>query len=187
MKIFITKSGKNVFIFVEGLTKILHWLIQLIAILSMIILSFAGIYKLFIAFYQFSNIYEFLKELLHSLEILFIAPIPILITYSFKKYVLALFNSSIPDFDTKFNMFSKTINSYEAEKAFITSIIGITSTFILGLFIELLAVNSNNGVNTELSVSHDFILILSLAFVFLVLQILLYRFISKSNSSNTQG
>lgn len=181
MKIFETERGKRVFVFVESYTKIIHLLIQLLAILAMIALSFAGLYKLVVAFAFFGNIYDFLKELLHSLEILFIAPIPILIIYSYKKYVLALFNSNGSSDDSSYNIFEKIFNSNEAEKAFITSIIGITSTFILGLFIELLSVKNDGGnsINVELLVSNDFILTIVLAFVFLIIQLILFKLITK--------
>ena len=181
MKTFTTNWGKNIYTFVDGFTKILHWVIQLSAILAMIALSFSGIYKLIMAFMFFNDIYVFLKEILHSLEILFIAPIPILITFSYKKYVLALFNPSQSESVSNSKKFEEVINPFEAEKAFITSIIGITSTFILGLFFELLSIQSKTEANINLSVSCDFILIFGLAFVFLIIQIFLYRFISKSH------
>jgi len=175
MAVFKTKFGQFVYRSIEGLTKLFQWLIQSVAIISMVVLFSIGFLKLWVSVYRYKEIYLFLRDILHSLEILFIAPIPVLIVFSFKKYLMSIFNTEILNL-TKVD---KIITTIEAKKAFITSLIGITSTFILGIFIDHLS--GNNKENIYLFLSNDYLIILTLAILFLIIQIILFYIISKYN------
>lgn len=195
MKNFNTTAGKKTNSFIEGIVKLLFYIIQLIAIFSMIVLCGKGFTYLFMSIWNFTDVYGFLKDILHALEILFIAPIPVLITFSFQNYIFAIFpNDENTDESKNLNLskFHSIINPQESKQAFITSLIGITSTYLLGLFIELLTIkvpmdpkipegSYHIEINEKLIVSNDLILILIFISIFLVIQILLFKLISSKH------
>lgn len=183
MAIKKTNLGRNVSNSVEFSTKLFQWLIQIVAIIAMIALCMAGFVKLWHSFSLFSDTYLFLQEVLHSLEILFISPLPILIIYSYKPYILELFPSN-----TSMSFKGEFISQSSAEIAFVSSLIGITSTFVIGKLIELLNYTKPD-INTQeftpaLSNCEIFITI-GLALIFLIIQIFLFRFLSHKKRSNS--
>mgnify|MGYP006870824391 CR=1 FL=1 len=76
---------------------------------------------------------EFVKNTLTSFELLFVAPIPILIVFAFKTIMVKIFPTQFDEteFDPK-NLLRLDL----AKKTFISSIIGILSTFILSIFLQ---------------------------------------------------
>jgi len=157
--------------------------IQVLAIILMCALFAIGFIDISLSFMQFRHPYSFLRELLHSLEILFIAPIPVLIVFSFRKLIILSFPPKIVE-DAKpegqniiEKLFDTHVNEDIAKKAFISSIIGVMSTYLLGIFIKLLTPNEEQ-VSSMLHVSHDFINILAFYLLFILAMILLYFMIS---------
>ena len=130
------------------------------------------------------NLIILLKYLLPSLdkensfEIFFLAPIPILIIASFKRIIVKMFplNIKMHPFETK-DMISEEI----AKKTFISSLIGVTSTFLLGKFIEIISLVPEESSYSNFTLSYDYVYLLILALVFLLLQIFLYLILSKSH------
>jgi len=191
MAVSNTVRGGKIKLFLGALAKIPQIIIQSVSLLAMAIFSVAGLYKLFLSFYNFPNIYLFLKEILHSLEILFIAPIPVLIIFSFRKYITMAFPPNVTKTEeSAFTFIEKAIDAIEAKKAFITSIIGITSTFLLGLFLDLLSKNNSEAGNVDdgqqyfsIEISNSFIFLIVCLLVFLIIQIILFHLLNKKHSA----
>jgi len=135
-----------------------------------------------------------LVKLLHALEFFFISPIPTLILFSFRHYVLSIFpilnnnqnenndEESLKQTEGKPRIKSharitqkiKKINEISpemAERAFISSLIGITSTFFLGKLIDAFKCPDEFSVNG--------FYLFSLLIIFLAVQIFFYRVLSK--------
>jgi len=118
---------------------------------------------------------DFIKGLLSSFEIFFLAPIPLLIIASFKRIVIKMFPVDVKIHPS---ITKDMISEIDAKKTFISSLIGVTSTLILGQFIEIISWNRiDSGSNFSVATDFFFILILSIAFLFI--QIFLYSILSK--------
>lgn len=101
-----------------------------------------------------------IKKCLTSFELLFIAPIPILVVFAFKTII----GKTYPDiFNKAEEVPENTLQLVLAKKTFISSIIGVLSTFILGMFIK------DGNVELEKTI---------LFLVFLFILIIYYKFLS---------
>jgi len=112
----------------------------------------AGVYEFVEAFCHYWGNHDAIKlliDILHSLEFFFIAPIPALIVFSFKRYILAFFPNTVSvNIDEAASAGAGTdqisvkkekrnpITPEHAERAFIASLIGVSATFLLGKAIE---------------------------------------------------
>ena len=106
---------------------------------------------------------ELVKKSLSSFELLFVAPIPILVIYAFRTTMTRIYPGFFkdPEDDPK-NM----LQLGDAKKTFISSMIGVLAIFILGQFFEI-----HNFL------MYDFVKI-TLLFTFLVILILYYKLLS---------
>ncbi|MBK6544586.1 MAG: hypothetical protein IPG12_04860 [Saprospiraceae bacterium] len=110
---------------------------ELISILSYLVFNvvFVILFFLAIRYHLFSNFEPevFIKKALTSFELLFVAPIPILIVFAFKAIMVRIYPSYFnePEDDPK-NLLKLDL----AKKTFISSIIGVLATFILGIFLS---------------------------------------------------
>lgn len=125
---------------------------------------------------------DFIKGLLSSFEIFFLSPIPLLIIASFKRIIIKMY-----PIDVKVHpvITKDMISEIDAKKTFISSLIGVTATFILGQFIETTNIDSNQPVS-KIVISNGFFLFLILTIVFLVILIFLYYILSKTHEEKKE-
>ena len=104
-----------------------------------------------------------LKGIFGTCEFFFISPIPLLIVATFKKLFTKIYprDFKVSDIEKK-----ALISENTAKKTFISSLLGVTSTFILSQFIILLQDSKGN------------ILMLFLVLIFQLILVYLYKVVS---------
>jgi ABC-type multidrug transport system fused ATPase/permease subunit len=103
------------------------------------------------------------------------APIPFLIIFSQRTNVIKVFGEFLEPIqqEAKFNL-----TEDKAKKGFISSLIGVVSTFILSYFIEILKNGSDLGKFISSSYFWNFFSLLTLLFLFLIILIYYYQYLS---------
>lgn len=159
--------------------------LEVVSILIFLIILLFGISEFILTVFHFFDrshkdtfleFPPFVKGLLSSLEIFFLAPIVLLIISSFKRIIIKMYPLNVKIHPTES---LDMINEMDAKKTFISSLIGVTSTFILGQLIESLTTGS---AAKEFQASKDFYFILLLSIAFLIIQIVLYSILSSHHS-----
>ena len=168
-----TKAGKIIRTKVANVARAIQFGSECIAIAALCALCVVGFIDLFIGFWYFLNEFKFINKVLHALEILFIAPIPILIVYSFRKYILSVAPLDPEDVDESASLILRIITAEVAKKAFITSLIGITSTFILSRLFAVLTPKA--AVEENIQINAVFFIGMGFALIFLCILIYLYN------------
>lgn len=161
------KFYKAMIRFLNGFSKLFLWIAIGFAVILMVVLNGMAFYNVGHALLDFNNAETFLPEILHAFEYFFVSPIALIILFSCKDYLLDIFPKA--DGDDK-ELTGRTVDSLLAEKVFISSIIGVTSTFILSKLIALF--NSNGGIE------NNKLYLLLIAICFLILEVLFFRDIS---------
>ena len=154
------------------------------ALISFILIIFGAIVFCKSIFdYCFANsdsalkFYSLLKGLLSSLELFFMAPIPFLIVFSHRRNINQAFADLRPVQRSGIDL-----DEIKAKKGFISSLIGILSTFILSMFFEIL---SNNPESIEIISNEHFWRIFSIIcmlFLFLTVLIIYYKLLYDKES-----
>jgi uncharacterized membrane protein YqhA len=154
------------------IVKVAFNLSTLIAVLLFIPLLITGFYEFVMSFYKFLNGHDavgLLTDLLHSFEFFFLAPLPLMVVYSFRDYILTVF--PLENGSKTAEIEKSAITPEVAERAFIGSLIGASSTFLLSKIIDLLQ---------EACISDQKqLLLLSVLIIFILLQIFFYHTVSK--------
>ena len=119
------------------------------------------------------NFQVFIRGILGSFEIFFLSPIALLIISSFKRIIIKMYPLEVKVHPTEA---LDMISEIDTKKTFISSLIGVTSTFILGQLIECFG--GQNGHSREFTASKDFYMVLGVAILFLVIQVGLYYILS---------
>lgn len=161
---------KTTQIFAEGLS--------IFSFIVMVLISFtlfgAALYRLVISM----NAHDFVKNLLSSFELLFIAPIPLLVVFSFKRYIIKMFPLEIHLSQLERD---HLMDEVVAKKIFISSMIGVIATFTLGLFIEAMSTDHHPDHTFLTITSTPLISILVIVLMMLFLLILIYYYKVLSN------
>lgn len=149
-----------------------------------------GIYEFFFAIWEFVHGAEatgegshkgkgdfeaLLRGILSAFEIFFLSPIPLLIIASFKGIIIKMYPIDVKIHPTATK---DMIQELDAKKTFISSLIGVTSTLLLGQLIEGLSGNSADMTRTGFSATNDYFWLLGLALAFLIIQIVLYAILA---------
>ena len=128
---------------------------------------------------SYPEFYSLIKGLLSSFELFFMAPIPILIIFSHRANIDIIFYDFLPKQNKPF------LSDVKAKKGFISSIIGILSTFILGVFFDFFSKDSSNrNALFEKHFWYWFIIIISLL-IFLAILIFYYNLLSNHKEDKT--
>ena len=117
-----------------------------------------------------------IRNFLTAFEIFFLAPLPILIVASVKPLIFRLYPQTAKA--TVLSRFGDMITEIDAKKTFISSLIGVTSTFFLGQLIDRLTMQR---VTAQLSLT-EFLLVGVFVILFLVMQITLYSIIASHST-----
>ena len=122
-----------------------------------------------------SEFYTLVKGLLSSFELFFMAPIPFLIIFSHRRNISQAFADILPVQNARVDL-----DEVKAKKGFISSIIGILSTFILGIFFEFFSKTSEKSSENQMFETHFWycFIIISMLFLFLTILILYYKLLS---------
>lgn len=167
--------------------KLLERIIANFEFISIIIFGFIlsfGLLEFIISLFHFvetkltSGVFEFnelIRGILSTCELFFISPILILIVASFKKFISKIYPLEIKMHP---NEVKCLISENLAKKTFISSLIGITSTFLLGQFISIFSQFKSIDTINNFEFSLGFISILILSLLFLLILIFLYKFVS---------
>lgn len=123
--------------------------------------------------------YSLIKDLLASFELFFMAPIPFLIIFSHKHNIDVVFYDIIP------NQRKVFLDETSAKKGFISSIIGIISTFTLGVFFEFFS--KENNKRNELFENHFWYCFIMICMLFIFLTILIFYYKHLSNHEDKNG
>jgi len=176
-----------------GILQVVYIFFEFSSILLFAIILILGVFDFLLGIKQFlspqllsgssSRVFDqLIKDLLSSFEILFLAPIPLLIIASFKRIIIKMYPIDVKIHPT---IKKDMISELDAKKTFISSLIGVTATFILGQFIELFTENRLNSsdINQKSLIQSDYFYILFyiliLMIIFLLIQIFLYSILSK--------
>jgi len=126
----IKKAKAVLLAFFQNFSEFVSIITYVIFSLSFAIVLIHGVYKYIYMEYIPEN---FVKSALTSFELLFLAPIPILIVFAFKAIMIKIFPGFFkePEDDPK-NLLKLDF----AKKTFISSMVGVLATFILGVFLN---------------------------------------------------
>ncbi|MFC0514624.1 hypothetical protein ACFFGT_10445 [Mucilaginibacter angelicae] len=177
-------------VFKNGFTIVLYLMILLaIPILGV---GFFGILFAVIHYFQGEGDQnKLLFESLHFLEFFFIAPLPALIFFSFKDYIRSIFfnleraeeaekeneetTDSLKDHEERRSKaILNSINPEVAEKALVSSLTGVTSSFILSKLVE--------SFGKDFLMDGPKIVTFAICFAFLTAQILYLKMLSTHES-----
>jgi hypothetical protein len=151
-------------------SKFALWIVIFFALVIMGTLVVLAFIKICQALFLYNDPLTFLPALLHGFEYLFAAPIPLIILFSFVDYLFRVF----PKIDV--TVAGSTMDSLLAEKVFVSSIIGVTSTFIIAKLIEL--------YNQKAAIQPSQNNLILLALLFLAIEITFFMIISKHRSGD---
>lgn len=126
------------------------------------------------------DFYVLIKGILSSFELFFMAPIPFLVIFSHRRNI----NQAFSDIRPVIQKTALDLDEIKAKKGFISSIIGILSTFILGIFFEYFSKNDEDRfVLFETNFWPCFMMV-CLLFLFMIILILYYKLLSNHEDKN---
>lgn len=163
-----------------GTLQLVYIIFEYFSILLFSVILLFGFFKFISSIFAFffndhKFDYEaFTTNILSAFELFFLSPIPLLIIASFKGVIIKMYPNNVKVHPT---IASDMIKEMDAKKTFISSLIGVTSTFILGQFIESLTASGDkngNSITSSFNATRDYFVLIVLAIVFLVILIVLY-------------